>query len=419
MNQRAAKVDQAEWITADAASKLLGVKRETLYAYTSRGLIRSEAATPKRGERARVYNRADIERVRARSQARSGHGPVAASALRWGEPVLETSIGAITSAGPVYRGRSAVELAREGARFEDVCSLLWGAPFRPEGDLDVLRLGAPIAHLRALLRANAEPFDGMLVTAGVLAAAEQHTEASLEVARARAAAHLRRLVAACGLVNGADAVTASLEADSTARALLLALGGRTTAASIAAVTEALVLAADHELNASTFAARVTASAGASLPACTMSALAALSGPLHGAATARVEAFVAEVARPERAATAIGERLARGESVPGFGHPLYANGDPRGARLLLVAQRTGAKTRGVRILASVVASMDLVARERPTIDVGLVALASALGLSRGSALAIFACGRVAGWIAHALEQRAAGFLLRPRARYVGK
>lgn len=412
-----ASADAREWVTTRQAAELLGVKRETLYAYASRGLVRS-AASPAPGERGRVYNRADVDRLRARSQARAGHGPVAASALRWGEPVLETRVGSIGRAGPVYRGRAAVELAREGASFEDVCALLWAAPFRPEADLDARRLGAPVAHLRALLRPHAEPFDGMLVTAGVLAAAEQHAEPSLEVARTRAAALMRRLVAACALVGGADAVSASLEAESTARALLVALGGRTTASSVSAMTEALVLAADHELNPSTFAARVAASAGASLPACAMAALATLSGPLHGGATARVEAFVAEVARPERAAAAVGERLARGESVPGFGHTLYPQGDPRGAELLEVAQRIGGRSRGVRILVSVVNAMDLVARERPTLDVGLVALSAALGLPRGAPLAIFACGRVAGWIAHALEQRAAGFILRPRASYVG-
>jgi citrate synthase len=258
----------------------------------------------------------------------------------------------------------------------------------------------------------------MLVTAGVLAAAEQHGEPTLEVARGRAAALMRRLVAACGLVHGADAVNASLEAATTARALLVALGGRTTTTSVAAISEALVLAADHELNPSTFAARVAASSGASLPACTMAALAAASGSLHGAASARVEAFVAEVARPERAAAVVGERLARGESVPGFGHPGYPEGDPRGARLIEVAQRIGGRSRNVRVLVSVVNAMELAARERPTVDAGLVALSAALGLPRGAPLAIFACGRVAGWIAHALEQRAAGFILRPRARYVG-
>ena len=425
MNQGVGFVDQGgkgsadprEWVTTAEASRLLGVKRETLYAYASRGLLRSASATGP-GAKGRVYAREDVDRLRARSQARSGHGAAAASALRWGEPVLETRIGTIRRGGPVYRGRSAVELAREGASFEDVCALLWEGPFSPHADLDARRLGAPVNHLRALLRSGAEPFDGMLVTAAALAAAEQGTEPSIDIARSRAGALQRRLVAACGLPAGADAVTASLEAETTARALLVALGGRTTAPSTAAMTEALILAADHELNASSFTARVAASAGASLPACVMAALGAASGPLHGAATARVEALVAEVGRPERGAAVVGERLARGDSVPGFGHQVYPDGDPRGARLLEVALRIGGKSRGVRILVSVVNAMALVARERPTIDVGLVALTAALGLPRGAPLAIFASGRVAGWIAHALEQRAAGFVLRPRARYVG-
>jgi citrate synthase len=425
VNQRVRFVDQGgkgsadspDWVTAADASRLLGVKRETLYAYASRGLLRSATATGA-GARGRVYCREDVDRLRARSQARAGHGPVAASALRWGEPVLETRIGTIASRGPVYRGRLAVDLAREGASFEDVCALLWEGPFRPEADLDARRFAAPESHLRALLRPSAEPFDGMVVTAAALAAAEQGSGPSIEMARLRAAALQRRLVAACGLPAGADAVTASLEADTTARALLLALGGRTTAPRTKAMTEALILAADHELNASSFTARVAASAGASLPACVMAALGAASGSLHGAVTARVEALVAEVGRPERGAAVVGERLARGDSVPGFGHPMYPDGDPRGAHLLEVALRLGGRSRAVRIVISVVNAMELVARERPTIDVGLVALSAALGLPRGSPLAIFASGRVAGWIAHALEQRAAGFILRPRARYVG-
>jgi citrate synthase len=424
VNQRGSIVDQGpgadarDWIPTEEATRLLGVKRETLYAYASRGLVQS-AAAPGRGPRTRVYSRADIDRLRARSEARAGHGPVAAGALRWGEPVLETRIGSIGRVGPLYRGRAAVELAREGVSFEEVCSLLWAAPFRPEDDAGARHLGVPASHLRALLRPGASPFDGMLLAAGALAAAEPHAEASVDVAQRRAATLVRRLVAASGLPNGTDAVTASLEAEGSARALLLALGGRTTAVSTAAVAEALVLAADHELNPSTFAARVAASAGASLASSVMAALAALSGPRHGGVTARVEAFVAEVGSPERAAAAIRERLARGDSIPGFGHPLYPEGDPRGARLLEIAERIGGKARDVRVVVSVVDAMELVARERPTIDVGLVALAAALRLPRGAPLAIFACGRLAGWIAHALEQRSAGFVLRPRARYVGE
>ena len=213
-------------------------------------------------------------------------------------------------------------------------------------------------------------------------------------------------------------MTASLEAEGCARALLVALGGKTTKASVSAMNEALIVIADHELNASTFAARVAASAGASTTASIAAALGALSGPLHGAATARVEALVAEVERPERAAAVIAARLDRGESVAGFGHPLYPKGDPRGERLLELAQKIGGRQRGVRVISAIVAAMDLVSREPPTVDVGLVALTAALGLRRGAPLGVFASGRVAGWIAHVLEQKEAGFLLRPRARYVG-
>ncbi len=424
MNQPPSIVDQAsaaaarDWVSTEEATRLLGVKRETLYAYASRGLVTS-APAPGHSSRSRVYSRADIERLRARSQARAGHGPVAASALRWGDPVLETRIGSIGPSGPVYRGRVAVELAREGVSFEEVCTLLWEAPFRSDEDQGARHLGAPVAHLRALLRPRAAPFEGMLVAAGALAAAEQHAEASLDVARMRAPTLLRRLVAASGLRNGGAAVTASLEAKNTARALLLALGGAHHCREHGRARRgADPVRRSRAQPRRPLPARVAASARASLPACMMAALGSLSGSRHGGATARVEAFLAEVARPERGAAAIGARLARGDSVPGFGHPFYPDGDPRGARLLEVAQRIGGKTLALRTVTSVVEAMALVARERPTLDIGLVALAAALRLPVGAALAIFACGRLAGWIAHAIEQRSQRFVLRPRARYIG-
>lgn len=415
MNQRGEIDNQGrDWLSAAEAVRVLGVKRETLYAYASRGLVRS---SPGPGGRARLYQRDDLERLRARSQARAGHAPVAAGALRWGEPVLETRVGDIRADGPYYRGRGAVELATRGAHFEEVCALLWDGPFVPGPDAK--DLGAPASHLRALLPPNAEPLDGMMVAAAALAARGLRAEPSLAVARDGAALLVRRLVAAAALPRAVADVEASLASDRTARGLLRALGGKASrAAHVAAIDEALVLMADHELNASTFAARVAASAGSSLPACLMAALGAASGPLHGGATARVEALAREVARPERAAEVVKARLDRGESVPGFGHPLYPTGDPRGTRLLAVATTLGGDARGVRVLAAIASAMDLVARERMTVDVGLVALGAALGLGPGAPLAIFAAGRLAGWIAHALEQRADGFLLRPRARYVG-
>ncbi len=397
---------------ANEAVELLGVKKETLYAYVSRGLVRSVAGPG--GSRSRLYHREDLERLKARSQARAGHAAVAAGALRWGEPVLDTAVGTVGPMGPVYRGTPALDLAERGASFEEVCELLWGGPFVPPKERG---LGAHPSALRALLRDGAEPFEAMLLTASALAAAEQRGE-GIEVTRRRAGVLVRRLVASCALPRGVDAVASALAAEDSARSLLVALGGRTTPARVEAMTEALILSADHELNVSTFAARVAASSGASLSASVLAALAALSGPLHGAATARVEAMIAEIDRPERAAEVVAARLDRGESVPGYGHPLYPDGDPRGLRLFEIAQRVSSRARSVRILVSMTNAMLLVAHEQPTLDLGLVAVASALSLPRGSALAIFACGRLAGWIAHALEQRETGHLLRPRARYIG-
>src|SRR5689334_10551346 len=116
------------YISGAEAAALLDVKRETLYAYASRGLIRT---VPGEDARSRRYHRGDLDRLRARSRARAGHAAVAAGALRWGEPVLDTAITAITAAGPLYRGIAATELAGKMS-FETVAELLWSGP-PPEG----------------------------------------------------------------------------------------------------------------------------------------------------------------------------------------------------------------------------------------------------------------------------------------------
>ena len=112
-----------EYLTSKEAASFLDVKLPTLYAYTSRGLVRSVASAK---GRARLYLRTDLERLRARRDARAGHGPVAAAALRFGEPVLDTHLTAIDPVqGPVYRAHLAFDLAEQGASFERVSELLW------------------------------------------------------------------------------------------------------------------------------------------------------------------------------------------------------------------------------------------------------------------------------------------------------
>lgn len=417
------KVDQrrfdnqpADFLSAREAARLLGVKLRTLYAYASRGLLGS---VPSGRGRARLYSRAEVERLKARSDARSGHTAVAAGALRWGEPVLESAITSIGPDGIRYRGRALDELLRGERELESVAELLWS------GTLPQARLRWPVEPceleldaLSALVR-GAPPLVVLSVAVVALAAADRGRHVSApraELARARQLVRCMAAALACGARP--ERVNAALAAPTTAGVLLRALGGAAGPRQRAAVDAALIACADHELNASTFAARVAASTGADLYACVSAALAALSGPLHGAASDRVEALLDEVGSPRRAARVLAERLRRGEALPGFGHPLYPAGDPRARLLLERARRLGPAGARLRRLSAVVRGVRALGGPEPNLDLGLVALVSALGLERGSAAALFAVGRAAGWIAHALEQRAAGFLLRPRARYVG-
>jgi len=181
---------------------------------------------------------------------------------------------------------------------------------------------------------------------------------------------------------------------------------------------ALILCADHELNVSSFTARCVASAGGTPYGVVQAGLAALRGSRHGGHTERVEALLREVGAPSQARAALAARLQRGEPVPGFGHRLYPDGDPRGRLLLEMAREYGPHSPAVALSAAVAAAAGELLGKRPTVDFGLVTAAGALELPAGSALALFAIGRAIGWIGHALEQIEAGTIIRPRARYVG-
>lgn len=414
------------YLTGDEAAALLGVKRQTLYAYASRGLLRS---VPSGDGRAHLYARSDLLRLKARSDARAGHGPVAASALRWGEPVLETAVSAIDARGPIYRGVPAVTLVERGVGFEAAAALLWG---ELEG-ADVERgeagvrgppwtapsPGVPLARLAALLPDGASPVTVLQVGVPAIGARDAGRFLACRAGETVLARSLIvRMAALLALPGRRDRCHAALAESSVARAVLAAFGVRPTPAVERAVDATLVLCADHELNPSTFAVRIAASAGADLYACVGAGLHVLSGPEHGGASERVEALVVEARSSPRAADVITSRAQRGEAIPGFGHPLYPAGDPRGAALLSVAGEVAQGDETLGILRALVDAMAAANQERPTLDVGLVAVAAALGLPPGAAAALFAVGRCAGWVAHAMEQRKAGFIVRPRARYVG-
>jgi citrate synthase len=393
---------EARHLTAREAAEELGVSRATLYAYVSRGMIRSEAA----GGRSRRYRAEDVRRLRERKERRRDPDAVVEGALSWGTPVMESAITLVTDDGLYYRGRDVVDLSG-GSTVEEVAALIWtGDPARA-ADLfpEVPELPVRIPDVPDGLP-PVETFQVLLPLAGAgdPAAYDLRPEAV-----ARTGARILRLM---------TSAVAGEAGTGLAETLGRGWCPRNTGAA-ALLSSALILCADHELPVSTFAARCVASSEATPYAVVVAGLAALGGVRHGGQTELVEAFLREVEAAGDARAAISGRLRRGERIPGFGHSLYPGGDPRGAELLRATAAAYPGSPAVALSAEVAGEALGLMGERPTVDFGLVTLALALGLPAGGAVAIFALGRTIGWIGHAIEQYESGSLIRPRARYIGK
>lgn len=410
-------------LTAREAAALLGVRLPTLYAYASRGKLRSQSA-PGSG-RARLYAESEVRRLLRASQARAGHAAAAEGALDWGQPVLSSSITEITDAGPCYRGVPFSELIARGASFEAACEFLWYGTGSGEGSQwqavalpKATRLTPWLRRIRQVPELS--PLDALQLLVPWVGLEDPSSHgATVEAERSRGRRLITLLAACLGPALTRGGLAASLESQSIAARVLAGVAGQTGGRERdrRLLDAALVASLDHELNASTFCARVAASAGANLYASVSAGLGALSGPRHGRVCDRVEALIEETERPSRARALVDERARRGEQLPGFGHPLYPHGDPRGSVLLELARRHG-RGRRLSVLLALTEAMVKSGRPGPTLDAGLVGVGFALGLPRGAGAGLFALGRAGGWIAHVLEQREQPELLRPRARYVG-
>ena len=388
---------KTEWLDANGATKLLGISRATLYAYVSRGFVRSDPVPGR--SRERRYAREDLERLRVRAEERRNPEKAASHALRWGVPILESAITLIAGGKLYYRGHDAAALARSRS-LEEVASLIWTGAF----DSDIF--DTPL-HVVGGESAPGLPIVNRAQSILPLVAARDELAFDL---RPRAVAQTGwRIV---NLLTSVAAETSSLEP--TVEETLARAWVPSSKVAPSILRAALILCADHELNVSAFTARCVASAGSNPYAVVSAGLAALEGPKHGGATERVEVLFEELRRTRDPRKALTERLRRGAGVDGFGHPLYPDGDPRAALLLEMLPKSKELT-FARSLASAAAS---VLGEQPTLDFGLVAVSRALGLPRGSALVLFAIGRTIGWIGHAIEQYATGTMIRPRAKYVG-
>jgi citrate synthase len=325
--------------------------------------------------------------------------------LHWGSPVLPSSITLIHDCKLYYRGRDALKLA-ESTTLEQVAALLWEAE---ASERLFEQPGAPsFRHLARLQTSTKDPIVKMQTALPLAGAVDVASYDLRPVAVRRAGARILRLL---------TTVVAARDSRAPVHLALQAAWAPGKAAVGEVIRTALVLCADHELNVSAFTARCAASAGASPYDAVSAAMAALKGSRHGGETRRVSALFAEAETPRRARNVLANRLRRGERLPGFGHPLYPAGDPRAALLMRLAEASGNRKEwsGVRALSR--AARELL-HEAPNLDFGLVALARTYGLPEHAPLVLFALGRTAGWIAHAIEQYASGELIRPRANYTG-
>jgi citrate synthase len=414
-----------EFLTRSEAVELLEIKLQTLYAYVSRGWIRSIA---QRDGRQHLYLRKDVERMRLRAAARSGHAPVAAAAMRWGEPIMRTALTRITALGPEYRGKPAIELARKGYKFEDVVNLFWNrttcadSPWRPcartleyahnwtkgagaRPNCETVRFFADIAlqfqHERR--RRNGRSGDYSTTEEG-------YVEASGLVATfAQSLSCLRSL-------RHQEFLTAR-PCPSIAEIILSGVGVAPASDYLNALNAALVLCVDHELAQQTFVARIAASAGADIGECVAAAILTQTGLTSLRSYECAENLLRACRSAGQARRLVKDMWEKQRCLPGFNHPLYPNGDPRATFLIDIARQIDAVRGSTEpLLVAIDAAADLGCL--PSLEVGLTVLSNSLGLPIRSALGLFIIARSAGWAGHIIEQRASKTLIRPRADYQG-
>ena len=395
---------QEPTLTAKEAAGRLGVKPETLYAYVSRGLLR-RVRTPGGPSR---FAPAEVEALRARS--RSGRRVL--------ELPVESALTTVAEDGLFFRGEDSALLATTRA-FEEVAQLLWTGAFE---ELESWRVDAQAARVAAsahqALPADALPLDRLRIAVAALAALDP---LRFQTAPEAVAVTGRRLLAATAASLAPEAEPPPLAVRG--RELRASIAGRLWAGlaagepppgGVEALNAALVLLADHELSVSTLAARMAASIAADPYAVASVGLSALGGAMNAVAALAAEDMLAEVTQPGAAARVVGERLRRGDRVPGFGHRLHPRGDPR-AGVLLDAVRSAFDIAAADEVLAVAAERGL---PPPNVDFALAALARGASLRRGAGEAIFGVARCAGWLAHAIEEYAAAAEPRPRPVYVG-
>lgn len=364
--------------SASQACYRLKISMQTLYAYVSRGLLRTKRHP--HDSRKRLYSSIDVDHLIARQNRGRSRKEIAQSTIDFGEPVFQSKVSRISNGQYFYQGKNAVDLSRK-ASLEDVFSLL---------------CKTKITHSSHTSKSRYISNHSVPLARFVDALANQVTQGNV-FGNKRTAFNLLKLMS-CNAVGNDD--TKSNKPIHKQLASSWSLDPRAPDL----IRRALVLSADHELNASTYASRTTASAGASLPACLLTGISTLSGSYHGGLTDLCLKWMIESA---------GKKLNQidlpiEKPPPGFGHRLYPDGDPRAAEILRCCPAPKSWQRITRAIVKNNSSW------HPTLDFGLATLEYQLKLPKGSGFSIFAVGRTVGWLAHCFEQRETGNLIRPRA-----
>jgi len=389
------------YLSAREASAELAISPATLYAYVSRGLIRSEPSPDSRSHR---YRAEDVRGLKER-RAPSAMEPRGFRSFDPDLPVMDSAISTITEEGAIYRGVNCVDLSEKDT-LEHTATLLWDVtgvdPFAADNCPHVSD------EMRAIATAarRAAPIDRAIAVLALATSADPGAFTRALEGRAMVGGRIMRLL-----------VATMLNAEPSSELLHQQIAKAWAPDNKHApdlIRRALVLLADHELNASTFTVRCAASTGLSLYDAIIAGLAALKGPMHGGAGVLASRLVKTLIDQD-AEPVIRERVALGERFAGFGHGVYKRGDPRAMSLLNALTRAGAARKFTREVPERIAEAT---GEFVNIDYALAVLAHSLRLVPGSELTLFAMARAVGWIAHASEQLQFGRLIRPRARYVG-
>jgi citrate synthase len=413
----------ADFLTAAEAARRLGVKPATLYAYVSRGVL-SRVRAP--DGRASLFGAEEVERLARRGRPRRPAGVA--------DIIVESAITEITGDSLRFRGLDATRLA-VSRTFEEVAELLWTGEFRSAREPWRARPAALAAGraAQAALPAGILPLERLQVIVPAMAATDP---LRLQLDRSAVIAAGRNIIA--GMVDclPSDALlapspggpippdplgppgAAEPEGPVAARLWSRLCNRRPVPGLMHALSAALVLLADHELAASTLAARAAASVRADPYAVVGTGLGAMSGALHGGASLGAETLMAAASGPDDVPRVVAELLRRGEKVPGFGHFVYRGGDPRAILLLDLVRRAAPKSGQLAVADALFAEVRHKSLPEPNIDFAIAALVRVAGMVRGAGEAIFAVARTAGWIAHALEAYSGPGPLRPRAVYTG-